>query len=196
MQPDHLALYLGWAALYAAVAGGLGLAVLRLCGGGLSRAGVTLLFLVLFFVFLALHPFPDPALLDCQAGGKPARLQPFAFLIEADRLWHRGAGLDRWLRSLTLASAGMNFALCMAIGIAFGRLPGRMARPGAGGWAAALCFGAGLSLAIELTQLTGNWGLYPCPYRNFDVDDLILNTAGVMAGYALIRAFSRGRDRE
>jgi glycopeptide antibiotics resistance protein len=42
-------------------------------------------------------------------------------------------------------------------------------------------------LAVELTQLTGIWGLYPCPYRQFDVDDLILNTTGVVIGFALAR---------
>lgn len=45
--------------------------------------------------------------------------------------------------------------------------------------------GFALSLAIELTQLTGDWGLYPCAYRLFDVDDLITNTAGAAAGWLL-----------
>ena len=47
--------------------------------------------------------------------------------------------------------------------------------------------GFGLSLTVELTQLTGLWGLYPCPYRQFDVDDLILNTTGVALGFAVVR---------
>ena len=34
------------------------------------------------------------------------------------------------------------------------------------------------SLLIETTQLTGIWGIYPCAYRLFDVDDLITNTLG------------------
>jgi hypothetical protein len=36
--------------------------------------------------------------------------------------------------------------------------------------------GLGTSLLFELTQGTGVWGLYPCPYRLADVDDLLLNT--------------------
>jgi len=40
----------------------------------------------------------------------------------------------------------------------------------------------GTSAAIELTQGTGVFGLYPCPYRLFDVDDLILNTLGGAVG--------------
>jgi glycopeptide antibiotics resistance protein/uncharacterized RDD family membrane protein YckC len=39
-----------------------------------------------------------------------------------------------------------------------------------------------VSLAIELTQLTGDWFVYPCPYRLFDVDDLLANTAGALLG--------------
>ncbi|WP_418514908.1 VanZ family protein [Erysipelothrix rhusiopathiae] len=42
-----------------------------------------------------------------------------------------------------------------------------------------------LSLFFELTQLTGLYGLYPGPYRLFDVDDLILNTLGGLFGYGI-----------
>ena len=40
-----------------------------------------------------------------------------------------------------------------------------------------------LSLAIELTQLSGFWGIYPCSYRQFDVDDLLTNTLGALVAY-------------
>ena len=40
-----------------------------------------------------------------------------------------------------------------------------------------------VSLVIEVTQGSGLWGLAPCPYRVADVDDLILNTAGGIAGW-------------
>ncbi len=42
-----------------------------------------------------------------------------------------------------------------------------------------------LTLVFEVTQLTGIYGIYPCPYRLFDVDDLLLNTAGSIVGYAI-----------
>ncbi len=42
--------------------------------------------------------------------------------------------------------------------------------------------GLGMSLMIELTQITGLWFLYPCPYRLFDVDDLMANTFGAVLG--------------
>ena len=42
-----------------------------------------------------------------------------------------------------------------------------------------------VSLLVELTQLTGDWFLYPCAYRLFDVDDLLANTAGAVVGTVL-----------
>ena len=44
-----------------------------------------------------------------------------------------------------------------------------------------------ISLAIETTQLTGVWHLYHCAYRVFDVDDLLVNTAGAFVGGVLAR---------
>lgn len=42
-----------------------------------------------------------------------------------------------------------------------------------------------LSLFFELTQLSGLYGIYPRPYRLFDVDDLLLNTSGGLLGFYL-----------
>ncbi|WP_019422892.1 VanZ family protein [Paenibacillus sp. OSY-SE] len=42
-----------------------------------------------------------------------------------------------------------------------------------------------VSLFFEVTQRTGLYGIYDCPYRLFDVDDLLLNTLGGMAGFLL-----------
>lgn len=43
-----------------------------------------------------------------------------------------------------------------------------------------------LSFFIELTQLTGMYGIYNGSYRLCDVDDLITNTLGGYLGYSLI----------
>ena len=43
------------------------------------------------------------------------------------------------------------------------------------------------TLFFELTQLSALFGIYPRPYRVFDVDDLILNTAGSMFGYFIVK---------
>ena len=42
-----------------------------------------------------------------------------------------------------------------------------------------------VSLTIETAQLTGAFGYYPCSYRLFDVDDLVINTFGALFGYAI-----------
>ncbi len=49
--------------------------------------------------------------------------------------------------------------------------------------------GLAISLLIEVTQLTGNWGLYDCAYRLFDVDDLGVNTLGAIGGSLLSAIF-------
>jgi hypothetical protein len=52
-------------------------------------------------------------------------------------------------------------------------------------------FGLGTSALIEVTQGTGVFGLYPCPYRVLDVDDLICNTLGAALGALLSVAVAR-----
>ncbi|OFE15721.1 hypothetical protein BA895_21635 [Humibacillus sp. DSM 29435] len=42
-----------------------------------------------------------------------------------------------------------------------------------------------VSLLIETTQGTGIFGLYPCPYRLADVDDLLTNTLGAVIGWCI-----------
>lgn len=42
-----------------------------------------------------------------------------------------------------------------------------------------------LSLFFEITQLSGIYGIYPRPYRLFDIDDLMINTLGGLVGALL-----------
>ena len=51
----------------------------------------------------------------------------------------------------------------------------------------------GVSLFFELTQLTGLWFVYPCPYRQFNVDDLMCNTAGAILGWLAAGPLRRAR---
>jgi glycopeptide antibiotics resistance protein len=53
--------------------------------------------------------------------------------------------------------------------------------------------GFAVSLAVELTQLTGIWGLYACAYRIFDVADLATNTVGAVLGSMVAIAFVHRR---
>lgn len=46
--------------------------------------------------------------------------------------------------------------------------------------------GFALSTFIELSQLTGNWGLAGFTYRTFDVDDIVNNTTGAVLGAVCI----------
>lgn len=55
-----------------------------------------------------------------------------------------------------------------------------------------------ISLFIEVTQLSGLYGIYPRPYRLFDVDDLMMNSIGGILGYfmtPLLSFFLPSRDR-
>lgn len=177
--------FAGFAVLYAA---GAVLAVL-LAGWVIGRfpgwRAVPMLFTTLVFVFLTQHPFPDPGQLTCPVPSGQPQLRPFHFWATFARLADQGAGFGDWLHNRTVAATVMNFVVCGVIGLTLLRHTGRLR--------VALLFGVGLTLAVELTQLTGIWGLYPCAYRNFNVDDLILNALGVAVGFLLARAFSRLR---
>lgn len=52
-------------------------------------------------------------------------------------------------------------------------------------WKKTLLLSFLLTLSFESIQLSALFGIYPRPYRLFDVDDLINNTLGGMLGYAL-----------
>nr|WP_042195891.1 VanZ family protein [Kibdelosporangium sp. MJ126-NF4]CEL22289.1 Glycopeptide antibiotics resistance protein [Kibdelosporangium sp. MJ126-NF4]CTQ93071.1 Glycopeptide antibiotics resistance protein [Kibdelosporangium sp. MJ126-NF4] len=57
----------------------------------------------------------------------------------------------------------------------------------------AVLIGFAVSLLIEVTQLSGNFGTAPFVYRIFDVDDLMTNTFGALTGYLLANAISQVR---
>jgi len=159
---------------YAALAMIVLLSVGRLFGWRAAPRMLPVIYITLVFVFMTQHPFPARDTLICPVPGTLPQLVPFGHGITVERLWSRAAPLVDWLTNRTIASAGMNFVICAVIGLA-------------SGWAgirppAALAFGILLTLAVELTQLTGLWGFYPCAYRQFDVNDLILNALGVLVG--------------
>ena len=87
------------------------------------------------------------------------------------------AALGDWVVWETIC----NFALFVPFGILARRLLE---------WRPAVVIGAAftVSLAIELTQLTGNWGLAPCAYRIAEVTDLVTNTLGAAIGVAVAAA--------
>ncbi|MFF2371661.1 VanZ family protein [Agromyces sp. NPDC058110] len=117
-----------------------------------------------------LLPLPDPDEVRC----KGTNLNPGEFVHDIAGAVGRGHPLtDPAVLQLVL-----NVLLFVPLGV-FVRLLWRR------GVLVSLAAGFGLSLLIELTQLTGVWGLYPCAYRVFDVDDLLTNTAGAVLGSLL-----------
>lgn len=101
----------------------------------------------------------------------------------------RGLGLRRFTTGV-FAQLFFNIAMFIPLGV----LTAGYLRWGVRASALA---GFGLSLFIELSQLSGNWGMAPCPYRTFDVDDLINNTAGAVIGallVLLVRWMRRGKN--
>lgn len=122
-------------------------------------------------------PFPSPGELRCDIH---PQFVPFSAMGDID--WSRGPmGVlaDGMLRQVLA-----NIALFIPLGALARYLLGLRART-------VILIGFATSLLIELTQLTGVWGIYPCPYRLFDVDDLIANTLGTAIGVAVAPVLQR-----
>ncbi|WP_035696793.1 VanZ family protein [Glycomyces tenuis] len=116
-----------------------------------------------------LLPLPSPDEIVCA----PAQLRPFQFVH--DIFDYPAGSAGELARNPAIMQVALNVMLFVPLGF-FVRLIWRR------GFAVATAAGFATSLAIETTQLTGVWGLYPCSYRLFDVDDLMANTAGALLG--------------
>src|SRR5699024_3873803 len=122
-----------------------------------------------------LLPLPsDPARL-CAVGGAGVQTRPLQFLrdIAAHGGWY--------LHNPAVLQVGLNVALFVPLGMVV-RYVALRRRGAVTGILGATVAGACVSGLIELTQLTGDWFLYPCAYRVFDVDDLLANTVGALLG--------------
>lgn len=134
-----------------------------------------------------LLPLPDPDELQC----RQPNLDLLAFIDDIQRAI---AAPGSPLTNPLILQLVLNVALFLPLGFFVRVLGGR-------GVVVATLIGLGVSLFIETTQLTGVWGLYPCAYRVFDVDDLLTNTLGALLG-ALVafavpkhhRGFARSPD--
>jgi glycopeptide antibiotics resistance protein len=144
----------------------------RLRFGAVLAAYLVVLYLLGLAAF-TLYPLPDNPQAYCAAHHVTPQLNPLRFIadIRTDRLYG-------------LLQLVMNVVLFIPLGFALAR------------WArwktwSVVVGGFLVSLAIELSQLTGFWHLYPCAYRQFDVNDLMTNTLGAFLGVVLARLFSR-----
>jgi glycopeptide antibiotics resistance protein len=119
-----------------------------------------------------LLPFPADAAVRCQQ----SRLSVWVSLRP---ILERGLfPLSQLLHQAAFQQLALNVLLFVPLGF-FVRLVAHR------GLVVTTALGLLLSAAIELTQLTGVWGWYPCAYRTFDVDDLITNTLGAAIGGVL-----------
>ncbi len=142
-------------------------------------------FYMLCCLCLVILPIPDDPYAVTAA---VPQLRPFTFVD--DIMASSGLVLDdpsTWLpalKSYAVYTVLFNVALTMPLGFYLRYYFHRR-------WWQAVLVGFGTSLAFELTQLTGVWGIFPIPYRIFDVDDLITNTFGCLLGYMLTMPVER-----
>ncbi|WP_084128546.1 VanZ family protein [Demequina sp. NBRC 110055] len=137
------------------------LAALGLMGSAIALAVFTIL------------PLPDSADLACTT---PVswQLDPGASLRQIFDSYE-GQGGRATATSFTFLQFAANVALFMPFGFFLhqaSRWPGL----------AVVAVGASASMLIELSQGTGFFGVFPCPYRMFDVDDILANTGGALLG--------------
>jgi glycopeptide antibiotics resistance protein len=143
-------------------------------GGWTALVFYGFLFYLLAAFLQTVIPLPaDPAGYCAEMSyASTPQLRPFYFV---DVVTTR-ARVTGWLDNPALWSTVMNAALLAPLSFFLRYLAGTR-------FLAATALGFGASLFFELTQLTGFWFIYPCAYRLFSVDDLILNTAGAALGW-------------
>jgi glycopeptide antibiotics resistance protein len=143
--------------------------------GGWSAVVVYLFLFYLLAAFLqTIIPLPAEPAEYCagQTYASTPQLRPGYFV---DVLRTRATVSGTWLNP-AMWSTALNVVLLAPLGFFLRYLSGVR-------FLAATALGFVASLFFELTQLTGVWFIYPCAYRLFSVDDLILNTAGAALGW-------------
>ncbi|XVS63702.1 VanZ family protein [Actinosynnema sp. CA-299493] len=130
-------------------------------------------------VALALIFLPFPSALVCD-GETMLSTRPFQWVTDMrHNLAANGrSGLGAAVTSTAFLQQAFNVALFVPLGVVLRKSYGR-------GAFAVVAIGLGISLAVEVVQYSGNLGVYPCPYRIADVDDLISNTTGALVGWML-----------
>lgn len=146
----------------------------HLTAGQLVLWGAALVYFFAIWTYTLL-PLPDPSSMRC-AG---SNLNLFELVDDIRGAAQRAGGSPRaFLSDSAFLQLALNVLLFLPLGF-FVRVLARR------GILVAFAAGLGISLIVELTQLTGVWGVYPCAYRVFDVDDLLTNTVGAVIGSIL-----------
>lgn len=139
------------------------------------------IFYLMCAYFMVILPLPADRTIYVPGAQHP-QLVPFRFMqqLEASGIENIASvsGLLAFLRLPAVYTVYFNVLLTVPFGVYLRYLFHRR-------WWQALLLGFGLTLFFELSQFTGLFGIYEHPYRLFDVDDLITNTAGAMLGFWL-----------
>lgn len=88
------------------------------------------------------------------------------------------AGVGNATPRQAVAQLLLNVALFVPLGMFVRQLVTKRVLP-------TVLIGFAVSALIEVTQLTAAFGLFPCQWRIFDVDDLLTNTTGALTGALL-----------
>ncbi|WP_313804663.1 VanZ family protein [Cytobacillus sp.] len=142
------------------------------------------IFYMLSALFLVLLPLPSTR--NTCAFQSPNTiyysLKPFTFIRDTLKsgsiIWSQPRSYIQIFNQSAFWQAAFNFLLLLPFGVYL-----RYFFPKKRYWKRALALGFALSLFYELTQVTGIYGIYTCPYRLFDVDDLMLNSTGALFGF-------------
>ncbi|TYP76431.1 VanZ family protein [Paenibacillus methanolicus] len=152
--------------------------------GYIHKYRALMLYLLLLYlmnaVYLILLPLPPTIHNEPPDADSYVQWVPFHFIrdIASETAVRADAPSTYWrlLREQAFLQVAFNILLTVPLGM-FLRLYFRRS------WLACLLLALGLSLLFEITQVTGIYGIYDYPYRLFDVDDLIANTAGGLLGF-------------
>lgn len=155
-------------------------------GGWTTLAFYAFLFYLLAAALQTVIPLPsDPAgYCATRNYASTPQLRPFYFVQVVQERAQGDWSLGSLIRYGSVWSTALNLALLAPLGFFLRYLVGLR-------FLAATGIAAGVSLLFELTQLTGLWFVYPCAYRLFSVDDLMLNTAGAVLGWLVAGPLGR-----
>lgn len=133
--------------------------------------------------FLTLLPLPEitPDFCEVRSGRFIPSYFPFRFAKDTYREVQGNISLFSIVKSTTFKVTAFNVMLLMPLGF-FLRYLYQIKNA-----AIVALIGFVTSLFFEVTQLTAIYGLYPCRFRHFEVDDLITNTFGCFIGFVIAR---------
>ncbi|GHP13887.1 glycopeptide antibiotics resistance protein [Lentilactobacillus fungorum] len=159
--------------------------------GALPKWNIFMLYTFVFYMicayFLTILPLPSRSFV-AHLTTPTHNFVPFTFVTNFFKynpfsLTHPGTWLAA-LKAPTVIQPAFNLLLTLPFGFYLRYYFNR-------NWKQTILLSFCLSLFYELTQLSGLYGIYPRPYRLFDVDDLLLNTLGGLLGGGLASLFSK-----